>query len=249
MSCQNNLNLSGNVPAIEAKHVSMRYDLDLVVTDISFALPKGSLTALIGPNGAGKSTLFKGLLGLHPLVQGEVLFNGQRISEVRRQIAYLPQKSEVNWEFPLTVGDLALMGRYPHLGWLRRPGKKDRKMAKEALAMVEMESFAKRQISELSGGQKQRAFLARALAQKADFYFLDEAFQGIDIRSSEILWKILAELKASDKTIVMVHHDLTAIDERFDHAVLIKKELIAAGSPDEVLSDANLDVAYRGFRR
>ena len=236
------------VPAIEAEHVSLRYDQDLVVDDVSFQLATGTLTALIGPNGAGKSTLFKGLLGLHPLTQGRVQFHGQPLDEVRRQIAYLPQKSEVNWDFPLTVFELALMGRYPHLGWFKRPHKRDRELALGALEKVEMQDFARRQIQELSGGQKQRAFLARALAQAADYYFLDEAFQGIDARSADILWSILASLRAQGKTILIVHHDLKTIDERFDHVVMIKRHLLAAGSPREVLSPENLERAYPGVR-
>ncbi|MDO5733907.1 MAG: metal ABC transporter ATP-binding protein [Eubacteriales bacterium] len=239
-------NLSDKKAAITVNNVTMRYQEAPVVQDLSFNVEPGTMVALVGPNGAGKSTLFKGMLGLHPLVSGEVLFNGEPLNNVRRQIAYLPQKSEVNWDFPLTVGELAVMGRYPRLSWFKRPRKQDKEIAAKALEMVEMTEFKHRQISELSGGQKQRAFLARALAQEADYYFLDEAFQGIDVRSSEILWEILEDLRAAGKAIVIVHHDLEAVDQRFDQAVLLHRKLIAAGDPATTLTKENLNTAYGG---
>ncbi len=233
--------------ALNVDNVSMLYHETPVVDKVSFAVEAGTMAALVGPNGAGKSTLLKGILGLHPLAAGEVTFQGKPLDAWRRRIAYMPQHSDVNWDFPLTVGGLALMGRYPHLSWIKRPGKKDKEIAHRALELVEMTDFKDRQIAQLSGGQKQRAFLARALAQEADYYFLDEAFAGIDQRSAELLWCILYRLKQQGKTILVVHHDLKTVKERFDQVILLHRELVAEGTPEEALRDKNLVAAYGRF--
>src|SRR5690554_8052606 len=172
--------------------------------------------AIIGPNGAGKSTLIKGMLDLVKPISGSTIFFGQRYHEARSKIAYVPQRGSVDWDFPTTVFDVVLMGRYGHIGWLKRPTNKDKELATEALEKVGMLDFIDRQIAELSGGQQQRVFLARSLVQDADIYLLDEPFQGVDIKTERAIIKILKELKSQGKTVIVVHHDLDTVKDYFD---------------------------------
>ncbi len=231
--------------AIYTKDLSISYRDELVVDNVEVYVKNGSMTAIIGPNGAGKTTMLKGMLGLIPLVSGTTVFYGQAsLAQVRKQIAYVPQKSMVNWDFPTTVRDVAVMGRYVHLGWIKRPSKEDYRLADQALELVGMSSFYNRQISELSGGQKQRVFIARALTQQPELLILDEPLQGVDIKTEQTIIATLKELQAQGKTILAVHHNLNNVADIFDEAILINKQLISVGKVREVMTDANLKAAY-----
>lgn len=229
---------------ITAKNISVSYDGDEVVKDVSFSFEPGKLIGVLGPNGAGKSTLMKAMLGLVHKDQGDVQIGTKTIDEMRKYIAYVPQRSNIDWNFPIIVRDTVLLGTYPKLGLLRRPRKSDKEWAMECLKQVGMEDFAKRQIGELSGGQQQRVFLARALAQKADYFFLDEPFVGIDVSSEEVIIDILRKLKNDGKIVFVVHHDLSKVKSYFDELVLINKELIDSGPVNEVFQSNNMTKAY-----
>lgn len=238
-----------DIPAVRVEDLTITYLDTPVVWDVDFAIKSGKLTAIVGPNGAGKTTLLKGILGLIRPLSGHVEIFGQPLDKVKKRIGYVPQKSAVHWDFPTTALDVVLMGRYPHLGWVKRPGKEDREIARRALDTLGMSEFADRQISELSGGQKQRVFLARAIAQEADLYFLDEPFQGVDVKTEKIIVKQLDRLSEQGKTIVAVHHDLHTAPRYFDEVILLNKRLIAQGPVDDVLRDDILKKAYgTGFK-
>ena len=224
--------------ALEVEDLTVAYDIEPVLWDVDLDIPRGSLTAVIGPNGAGKSTLIKAVLKLVQTVAGEVRIHSERV-------AYVPQSGSVDWDFPATVRDVVLMGRYGHLGWFRRPRAADRRIAMETLEQVGMAEFADRQISQLSGGQQQRAFLARALAQEADLYLMDEPFRGVDARTERVIVELLKRLKGEGKTVVVVHHDLQTVRSYFDWTVLLNLRLIAAGPTDEVFTEENVRRAYR----
>ena len=230
--------------AIQVKGLSVSYQGVKAVQNIHFSIKPGSLVGLIGPNGAGKSTLLKALLNLIQIDEGEIVINGGTVKENRKSIAYVPQRSQVDWNFPLTVLDTVLLGTYPSIGLFKRPKKSEKDLALQCLKRVGLTRFSRRQIGELSGGQQQRVFLARALAQKADFYFLDEPFVGIDVVSEETIISILKDLKQSGKTIIVVHHDLSKVSEYFDQVVLINKELIGFGDSDCILRSEMLLKAY-----
>ncbi|ARK20990.1 metal ABC transporter ATP-binding protein [Sporosarcina ureae] len=232
------------IEPITVKHISVSYDGNEVVKDVSFSFGAGSLIGVLGPNGAGKSTLLKAMLGLIHKDHGDVKIGSQTVNSMRKQIAYVPQRSNIDWNFPIIVKDTVLLGTYPRTGILRRPRKADKEFAMECLKQVGMESFANRQIGELSGGQQQRVFLARALAQKADYFFLDEPFVGIDVSSEEIIIGILRKLQAAGKVIFVVHHDLSKVKSYFDELILINKELIDAGPTSKVFQSGNMTKAY-----
>ncbi|MDV6378423.1 metal ABC transporter ATP-binding protein [Sporosarcina sp. GW1-11] len=232
------------IEPITVEHISVSYDGNEVVKDVSFSFGPSSLIGVLGPNGAGKSTLMKAMLGLIHKDHGSVKIGSKTIDEMRKQIAYVPQRSNIDWNFPIVVKDTVLLGTYPKIGILRRPRKADKEWAMECLKQVGMEEFANRQIGELSGGQQQRVFLARALAQKADYFFLDEPFVGIDVSSEEIIINILRELREAGKIIFVVHHDLSKVKSYFDGLVLINKELIDAGSVNQVFQSSNMTKAY-----
>lgn len=225
--------------AIQVKHLSVSYNGNQALQDISFSFEAGKLIGIVGPNGAGKSSLMKAILELIPKDSGKISMNNQSIKEVRTSIAYVPQRNNIDWDFPILVKDTVLLGTYPNLGLFKRPGKKQKALADECLEKVGMLDFRNRQISELSGGQQQRVFLARALAQQADFFFLDEPFVGIDAGSEEVIMKILRDLKAKGKTIFVVHHDLSKIESYFDDVIMVNKQLYGAGPVEQVFhSDA-----------
>ncbi|PID20960.1 manganese transporter [Sporosarcina sp. P3] len=232
------------IDPITVNNISVSYDGNEVVKDVSFSFGAGSLIGVLGPNGAGKSTLMKAMLGLIHKDHGNVKFGSKTVDSMRKQIAYVPQRSNIDWNFPIIVKDTVLLGTYPKVGLLRRPRKADKEWAMECLKQVGMESFANRQIGELSGGQQQRVFLARALAQKADYFFLDEPFVGIDVSSEEIIIGILREMRAAGKVIFVVHHDLSKVKKYFDGLVLINKELIDAGPTSKVFQSENMAKAY-----
>jgi len=232
-----------NVVSVQQLHVS--YYGKEVISDINFSFNEGKLVGIIGPNGAGKSTLMKAILGLIPKDRGEVKIFGQGVKDVRKRIAYVPQRSNIDWDFPITVLDTVLIGTYPNVGIFRRPKKADRAWAYECLQKVGMEKFSKRQIGELSGGQQQRVFLARALAQKADLFFLDEPFVGIDVASEEVIIRILKELRDEGKTVFVVHHDLTKVEDYFNDLILVNKKLIDYGPVKQVIKPEVMKRAYQ----
>lgn len=224
-------------------HVSY-YGKD-VLNHISFSFGKGELIGILGPNGAGKSTLMKAMLGLIPKNSGRITIGKKPLDLSRKRIAYVPQRSNIDWDFPIIVRDVVLLGTYPKLSLFQRPKKEDKTFAMECLAQVGMEAFAKSQIGELSGGQQQRVFLARALAQKADYFFLDEPFVGIDASSEEVIIGILKKLRNQGKTVLVVHHDLTKVESYFDSLILVNKELYGAGPVKKVFQPELMQKAYR----
>ena len=231
---------------LQIRSLNVAYHRKLVLWDADVGINPGKITAIAGPNGAGKSTLLKAALGLVPLAGGEVRILGAPLEQVRSRVGYVPQRESVDWDFPVTVTDVVLMGTYARLGWLRRPGPRERSLAAECLDRVGLADVADRQIGRLSGGQQQRVFLARALAQQADVYFLDEPMAGVDARSQERIFRVLSDLRAEGRLVVIVHHDLRSVAEWFDAVALIDMRLVATGPVAEVLTPENLRRTYAG---
>ncbi|HIY85111.1 MAG TPA: metal ABC transporter ATP-binding protein [Candidatus Yaniella excrementavium] len=234
--------MTSTVLSIENLHVSYRGVKALNGLDLT--VPAGQKTCIVGPNGSGKSTTLKAALGLVEPAHGKIRFFDQRVDAVRKRIAYVPQRSATDWDFPINVFDTVLLGTYPHLRLFQRPGAIEREIARRALLRVDMEAFANRQIADLSGGQQQRVFIARALAQQADILLLDEPLMGIDAASEANIIEILTELCEAGKTVVMVHHDLSNIQHYFDHMIMINQHLIAQGSIHDVLTAQNLTKTF-----
>lgn len=232
--------------AIEIEDLTVAYQQQPVLWDVDAALPAGQMTAIVGPNGAGKSTLLKVVLGILRPVAGRIRVLGQPFQPRTRQIAYVPQRAELDWDFPATVFDVALMGTYGRVGWLRRPGKAERALARTVLERVGIAELADRPIGQLSGGQQQRVLLARALAQEATIYLLDEPFQGVDAPTEAALLSVLRWLKQQGRTIVVVHHDLSTVAEYFDWVVLLNVQCIACGPVAEAFTPDNLRRTYGG---
>lgn len=230
--------------AFQAHQLTVNYEKTPVLWDITCEIPQGHLVGIAGPNGAGKSTLIKAALGLIKPISGKIEFFGQPLKDVRKRIAYVPQRESVDWDFPVTVKDLVLMGRYGRLGLFKWPRKADEVAADHYLEMVGMLPYANRQINQLSGGQQQRAFIARALLQEADIYFMDEPFAGIDIATEKIIMGILQRLKSEGKTVFVVHHDLNTMQSYFDWVLLLNMRLIAYGPSKEVFNSENLLATY-----
>ncbi|HEX5727691.1 MAG TPA: metal ABC transporter ATP-binding protein [Longimicrobiaceae bacterium] len=233
-------------PAIEVNDLTVAYREKPVLWDVDMEVPAGVIMAIVGPNGAGKSTLIKAMLGLVRAAAGQVLIHGRPYDQQRQLVAYVPQRGSVDWDFPTSVLDVVMMGCYGALGWLRRPGKKERAAALAALEQVGMQDFAERQISQLSGGQQQRVFLARALVQSARLYLMDEPFQGVDAKTERAIVEVLRRLRAEGKTVVCVHHDLETVPEYFDWVFLLNVRRIAAGRVGEVFTEENLRLTYGG---
>ena len=229
---------------IDVKGLSVNYGTKRVLTNIHLNIVSGNVYGVIGPNGAGKSTLFKCILGLIEYNAGQIVVLGDDIEDVRKQIAYVPQKDEVDWSFPATVRDIVLMGRYPYKKILQRMNSTDLSIAKEAMELVGIADLANRQIGKLSGGQQQRVFIARALCQQADIFFLDEPFVGVDILTEEKIISILKDLASQGKTILVVHHDLSTVETYFDKVILLNQRLIAYGDTSEVYNQENIAKAY-----
>lgn len=238
-------NQTSAVP-LDVSGITVAYHKKAVVENVSFTLPEGKLVALIGPNGAGKSTLLKAILGLIPSISGSVGIYGDTYKKTRSRVGYVPQRESVDWDFPTDALDVVMMGRYGHLGWIKRPGRKEKELAMATLEKVGMADFAKRQISQLSGGQQQRVFLARALVQEADLYFMDEPFAGVDAATEKAIIALLGELRQAGKTVLVVHHDLSTVEEYFDHVLLLNKKLIAAGPVDTTFTPELLHETYGG---
>ncbi len=231
---------------IEVHDLTVAYEAKPVLSHVDLEIPKGQLAAVVGPNGAGKTTLIRSLLGLMKPLSGEIRFHLPEHIKKSSRIAYVPQSGSVDWDFPATVLDVVMMGRYGHLGWCRRPGKRERQMADQMLRKVGMEAYATRQISRLSGGQQQRVFLARALIQQAEIYFMDEPFKGVDVQTEKAIVALLKELKAQGKTVIVVHHDLQTLQEYFDWVTLINQKVIANGPVEEVFTRENVSKTYGG---
>lgn len=236
---------------ININNLTVAYDAKPVLWSITTHFKKGQMTAIIGPNGAGKSTLIKSMLDLEKRISGEVTYAvGKNDSPVpyetaRNEVSYVPQKNDVDWDFPTSVIDVVTMGRYGKLGWLKRPSKQDKQIAAEKLAAVGMSSFKNRQISQLSGGQRQRVFLARALAQESSIYMLDEPLAGVDMKTERIIIDLLKELTKQGKTVIIVHHDLRTVPEYFDQVLFLNQEVVAAGSVSSTFNEGNIDETYR----
>ena len=231
-----------DVLTIENLHVSYRGVK--AVEDLTVTVPAGTMTCIVGPNGSGKSTTLKAVLGLVETSHGRIRFFGQRVDKVRSRIAYVPQRSTTDWDFPINVFDTVLLGTYPKLRIFQRPGAVEREVARRALRRVHMEDFADRQVADLSGGQQQRVFIARALAQQADVLLLDEPLMGIDAASEANIIEILTELCRAGKTVVMVHHDLSNIEQYFDYIVMLNQQLVAHGPVAEQLTAEHLTATF-----
>ncbi len=237
-------NTDGKEVIVRVEDLSIAYHDTPVIWDVDIDIYKGTRTAIVGPNGAGKSTMLKGILGLMPLITGSVQIMGSKYKDHYKKIAYVPQRAGINWDFPATVLDVVLMGRYSHLGWIKRPTKHDVQKACDALEQIKMLDFKDRQISQLSGGQRQRVFLARAIVQDAELYFMDEPLQGVDIKTEGIIMDTLKQFQKDGKTTVLVHHDLNTVQEYFDHVVLLNKFPVAQGTVKEAFTDENIAKAY-----
>ncbi len=233
-----------NAQALTLTNLTVSYKDGLVLDNVSCAIPTGIMLAIVGPNGAGKTTLLKALIGLLKPCSGSAHLLGHGYDTVRKKIAYVPQRASVDWDFPVTVFDVVLMGRYVHLGWIVRPKKHDHDVAWYALAQVGMTQFAHRHIGQLSGGQQQRVFLARALAQEAELYLMDEPFAGVDMATEKTMISVLQLLRDTGKTIIVVHHDLQTLDEYFDWVLLLNIKAIACGPIKEVLMPEYICAAY-----
>jgi len=232
--------------AIEVEDLTVAYGDHPALWDVDVVVPPGTLMAIVGPNGAGKTTLIRAVLGLVKPVAGRVAIFGRPYEEQRSLVAYVPQRTSVDWDFPTNVLDVVTMGRYGSVGWLRRPRKRERAAALAALDQVGLTDLAERQISELSGGQQQRVFLARALVQDARVYLMDEPFQGVDATTERAIVALLHELRANGRTVVAVHHDLQTVGEYFDWVTLLNVRRVASGPVDDVFSEENLRRTYGG---
>ncbi len=232
--------------ALEVEDLTVAYDDDPVLWDVDLQVPPGIKMAIVGPNGAGKSTLVKAAMGLIPAVAGEVRVFGRPRARTRGEIAYVPQRATLSWDFPTDVLDVVTMGTYGQLGWVRRSGADERRRAESALAQVEMESFVRRPIAELSGGQQQRVLLARALVQDAPILILDEPFQGVDAPTERAIIEVLNGLATAGRTVLVVHHDLQTVPEYFDQVLLLNVRAIASGPVAEVFTEENLRLTFGG---
>ena len=232
--------------ALEVHDMTVAYHRRPVLWDVDFEVPEGKLVGIVGPNGAGKTTLIKAILGLVPLASGKVEIYGQPYEEQRHLVGYVPQRESVDWDFPVTVRDVVLMGTYGRLGWFRRPGRADRELADQCLDQVGMRAYSRRQIRQLSGGQQQRVFLARALAEQARIYFLDEPFAGVDAATESAIVELLQAMRSEKKTVFVVHHDLQTVRDYFDWVLLLNMRLVAGGPIEETFTPENLQKTYGG---
>jgi len=232
--------------SIEVHNVSVAYNQLPVLWDVDFELPKGQIIGIVGPNGSGKSTLLKAIMGLLPLSSGYVKIDGKDLEQKRHEVAYVPQRETVDWNFPASVKDVVRMGRYEPGRLFQRLTALDHTLVDDALKKVKLTALADRQIGQLSGGQQQRVFIARALAQGANIYLLDEPFIGVDIATEKAIMDLIMAMRDEGKTIVIVHHDLQAVTNHFDHLVMLNTRLIAHGPIQDVLTTENLQATYGG---
>ncbi|WP_084862812.1 manganese/iron ABC transporter ATP-binding protein [Salibaculum halophilum] len=237
---------------ISARDVTVTYrNGQTALWDASFEVPRGTVTALVGVNGAGKSTLFKAIMGFVPTARGEISLLGRPVRRALKDnlVAYVPQAEEVDWAFPVLVEDVVMMGRFGHMGWMRRPGPADRAAVEAALARVDMTEYRHRQIGELSGGQRKRVFLARALAQEGQVILLDEPFTGVDVKTEGQIVALLKELRDEGRVMLVSTHNLGSVPEFCDRTILVKGTVLAHGLTDEVFTPANLEAAFGGVLR
>ena len=229
---------------LQVSDLSISYRNTWAIDDVSFCLQPGQITGLFGPNGGGKSTLIKGILGLVPIARGIVNYNYQPLLHQLKKVAYVPQRNQIDWDYPVTVEKVVMMGRIPITGWFKRPSRNSQEIVTRALERVDMERFRKHQIGELSGGQQQRIFIARAIAQEADILFFDEPFNNIDCRTEEIIFEVFQELKQQHKTLLVISHDLGNTTAYYDRLLLLNRQIIAQGKPQQVLNEQNIQQAY-----
>ena len=234
---------------LSVQGLSASYRKNKVLDNVTFEVQPGSLTSIVGPNGAGKSTLLKVMLELHPKLSGSVEFFGSSLGRMKTRIGYVPQRGSVDWDFPTNALDVVMMGLYGQIGWLRRPNKSHREKAMASLEQMGMADYADRQISQLSGGQQQRVFLARALVQDADLYFMDEPLAGVDASTERAIMSTLKQLKMNGKTVMVVHHDLQTVEDYFDHVLLLNRTVIAHGPTEDVFTKEHVYRAYGGSLR
>lgn len=237
---------STETPILDVHDVTVAYHRKPVLWNIDLVIHEPRLIGILGPNGAGKSTLLKAMLGLVPRASGDVRLFGDPLERHRRAIGYVPQRESVDWDFPVTVLDVVLMGTYGSLGWFRRPGARERHWALHCLDRVGLADFSGQQIGQLSGGQQQRTFLARALAQNASIYFMDEPMAGVDAATEQVVFSLLKELGAAGKTVLVVHHDLRTVPTYFDDVVLLNRRLVAYGPVATTFTSDQLKKTYGG---
>lgn len=226
--------------------MTVAYHRKPVLWDIDYSAPRGELIGIVGPNGAGKSTLIKACLDLVPRASGSVRIFGRPYKQQRHIVGYVPQRESVDWDFPASALDVVTMGRYGRIPWCVPPRRKDRELAMQCLEQVGLGDYAKRQISKLSGGQQQRVFLARALAQDSEMYFMDEPFAGVDAATEAAIVELLRSLKSRGRTVLVVHHDLQSVPEYFDHVILLNMRIVASGPTKDVFTPENLQRTYGG---
>ncbi|GAB6930983.1 manganese ABC transporter ATP-binding protein MntB [Paenibacillus sp. JCM 10914] len=234
---------------LQVKDLSASYRKNKVLRSVNFQVEQGSLTSIVGPNGAGKSTLLKVMLELHPKLSGNVSFFGSTLAKTKTRVGYVPQRGSVDWDFPTNALDVVMMGLYGRVGWLKWPKKSHKDQAMASLEQMGMADYANRQISQLSGGQQQRVFLARALVQDADLYFMDEPLAGVDAATERAIMTTLHDLKLSGKTVMVVHHDLQTVEDYFDHVLLLNGTVVAHGKTEEVFTKDNVYRTYGGSLR
>lgn len=233
-------------PVLEIHDLTVSYDKKPVLWGIDLSVPAGSIAGIVGPNGAGKSTLIKSVMGLTSLSSGYVKIFDDELKNVWHRVSYVPQRESVDWDFPASVLDVVMMGRYSKIGLFKRPRRADTEAAKFALMQVGMDKYQHRQISQLSGGQQQRVFLARALTQQADIYFMDEPFAGVDAATEKAIIQILKKLAEDGKTVIVVHHDLQSVSTYFDWVIMLNLRLVASGLTDEIFTPELLEETYGG---
>ena len=243
---EKDLQLELSIQPLTIRDLTVSYNRKPVIWDIDLSIPEGHLVGIVGPNGAGKSTLIKACLDLVPRASGEVTIYGKTYNKERRRVGYVPQRESVDWDFPVSVLDVVAMGTYGRLGWMRRVSKHSKALSMKALDRVGLVDYANRQISQLSGGQQQRTFLARALVQDADIYFMDEPFSSVDAATERTIVQLLKDLKRQGKTVIVVHHDLSTVSEYFDWTVLLNMRVVSAGPTEEVFNQDNLRRTYGG---
>ena len=234
------------IPIIEAHNLTVLYGRKPAIWNVDFKLPEGHVIGIMGPNGSGKSTLLKAIMGVVKPTTGYTKLYDQELEKVRHKVSYVPQRQEIDWDFPASVWDVVSMGRFRVRGIFKRLTSEDNDIIKESLGKVNMLGFAKRQISQLSGGQQQRVFLARALAQQGELFLMDEPFAGVDVATEELIIDLLKDMKSNGKTLIIVHHDLHTAQSYFDHLVLMNTRLVACGKTSDVFTDQILTDTYGG---
>ncbi|PZU99304.1 MAG: manganese ABC transporter ATP-binding protein [Pseudanabaena sp.] len=232
---------------LEVQHLTVQYRDLQALSDVSFKLESGSLVGLVGPNGAGKSTLLKAMLELISTQIGQVFYQGRPLKHQRQKVAYLPQRSQIDWDYPVTVWNVVMMARTLHTSWWGRPSRQSQEIVKQALQRVELYELRDRQIKNLSGGQQQRVFLARALAQQADVLLLDEPLNAVDKKTEALMWQIYGELKREGKTLLISCHEWGNSLDRYDQLLLLNQRLVACGTPRQVMTSNNIQSAYGGM--